>query len=149
MATAYPEYYLYEEIPVVFIEPTEGGLDCLALSNTTGAFDRDMRFVHKIRFGTTADILQLDRVSFIQQVETYRGEHLRGEGPAFALYETIEALEADARRQRRPLSDAEATLVRTLRLESHELFEKSLREKGLTGTPAAPGSFSGRALTDT
>ncbi|MBE1533362.1 hypothetical protein [Actinomadura algeriensis] len=141
MATEYPEYYLYEEIPVVFIEPAEGGLDCLALSKATGAFERDMRFVHKIRFGTTAEIWELDRTEFIQHVEKYRGEHLRGDGPAFALYETIKALEANAQSQRKPLSDAEAALVRTLRFESHELFEKSLREKNLTGTPATPGSF--------
>ncbi|OLT10820.1 hypothetical protein BJF79_25450 [Actinomadura sp. CNU-125] len=98
-----------------------------------------MRFVYKIRFGTTADIQELDRTEFIQHVEKYRAEHLRGEGPVFALYETIEALEANARSQRKPLGDAEAAVVRTLRFESHELFEKSLREKSLTGTPDAPG----------
>ena len=149
MATTFPEYYLYEEIPVVFIEPPDGGLDCLALSRTTGGFERDMRFVHKIRFGTTADIQELDRAEFIQHVEKYRGEHLRGDGPAFALYETIEALEANARSQRKPLGDAEAALVRTLRFESHELFEKSLREKGLTGMPDAPDNLSDGAAGST
>ncbi|MFD0902522.1 hypothetical protein [Actinomadura sediminis] len=140
MATRHPEYYLYEDIPVIFIEPADGGLDCLALSDTNGAFERDMQFAHKTRFGTTADIRELDRAEFIQYVEKYRAEHLRGSGPAFALYETIEALKANARNQRRVLSDAEAALVRTLRSESHELFERSLREQGLTGMPDAPSN---------
>ncbi|OLT23508.1 hypothetical protein BJF79_45955 [Actinomadura sp. CNU-125] len=72
----YPEYYLYEDIPVVFIETPDGGLDCLALSNTTGEFERDMRFVHKIHFGTTADIQEVNREEFLRHVEEYRSKHL-------------------------------------------------------------------------
>ncbi|MFI0350664.1 hypothetical protein [Actinomadura sp. 9N407] len=135
MAARYPEYYLYEETPVVFVEPPGGGLDCLVLSSSTGGFERDLEYVTKIRFGTTADIRTLSRTEFVQRVEEFRGRWLRGDGPVFALYETIGGIEQNARDEARRLTDEEAALVHTLRLRTHELFEAGLQAEGRPGTP--------------
>ncbi|MEU8345925.1 hypothetical protein AB0C74_29855 [Spirillospora sp. NPDC048832] len=137
MAETYPQYYAYEGRPVVFVETPDGGLSILALSARTGEFERDRSYLDKIWFGTTADIETLTRDEFLQRVEEYRGRRLSGDGPAFALYETINGIEDAARAEPRRLTPEEKALIHTLRLRVHELFEAELREQGRQGTPPA------------
>ncbi|MBX6767916.1 MAG: hypothetical protein IRY90_12320 [Actinomadura rubrobrunea] len=135
MAERYPQYYFYERWPVVFVRTPEGGLDCLALSPETGEFERDMSYYRKIRFGTTADIDTVTRDEFIQMVEALRGKRLKGEGPVFALYETIRAIGQNARDERRSLTPEEKALIHSLRVRTHKLFEAELRAQGRRGMP--------------
>jgi hypothetical protein len=125
-----PQYYVYEGRPVIFVRPPGGGLDCLALSPRTGAFERDMSYVRKIRYGTDADIETVTRAEFVQRVEEYRARRLKGDGAVHALYETINGLEDTARAEGRDLTAEEAALVHTLRERTHELFEADLRAQG-------------------
>ncbi|MES9539354.1 MULTISPECIES: hypothetical protein [unclassified Actinomadura] len=135
MAEEYPQYYTYERRPVAFVKAPDGGLFVWALSPRTGEFQLDKSYLDKIWFGTTADIDTLSRDEFIQRVEEYRGRYLRGEGPAYALYETINGLLDAARAEPRPLTPEEKALVHTLRLRVHDLFEAELRAQGRQGTP--------------
>jgi len=130
MSGEYPQYYVYEGRPVVFVEPEGGGLDCLVLSRETGEFVRDMSYVRKIRNGTHADIETLPHAEFVQRVEACRGRTLHGDGTVFALYETVNGLEDAAKAEGRALTDEEAALVRTLRVRTHGLFEDALRADG-------------------
>jgi hypothetical protein len=136
VAEKYPQYYAYEGRPVAFVEAPDGGLLVWALSGRTGEFTLDRSYVDKIWFGTTADIDTLTRDEFVQRVEEYRGRRLRGDGPAYALYETINGLEDASRAEARDLTPEERALIRTLRLRVHDLFEAELREQGRQGTPA-------------
>lgn len=135
MAEQYPQYYTYERRPVIFTETSDGGLAIWALSGHTGEFELNRNYLEKIWFGTTADIETVTRDEFIQLVEEYRARRLKGEGPVFALYETINGLEDAARAERRDLTPEEQALVKTLRLRAHALFEEELRAQGLQGTP--------------
>jgi len=54
---------------------------------------------------------------------------------AFALYETIDAVEQNARDERRSLTPEEEALIHALRVRTHKLFEDELRAKGLRGIP--------------
>ena len=135
MAERYPQYYFYEGWPVVFVRTPDGGLDCLRLSAENGEFVRNMSYVRKIRYGTTADIDTVTRDAFIQMVEALRGERLKGEGPVFALYETIDAVEQKARDEGRWLTPEEEALIHSLRVRTHELFEAELRAQGRRGMP--------------
>lgn len=135
MAEKYPQYYVYEGKPVAFVEAPDGGLLIWALSPRTGAFELDKSYVDKIWFGTTADIDTVSRPEFVQRVEEYRARRLRGEGPVYALYETINGLEDTSRAEARDLTQDEKALVHTLRLRAHELFEAELRAQGRQGTP--------------
>ncbi|MBA9001805.1 hypothetical protein [Thermomonospora cellulosilytica] len=128
-----PEYYLYEEWPVVFVEPPGGGLDCLAMNADTGEFQREMRYYRDIRTKLDANVDRVPREEFVQWVERQRGRHVKGEGPVFALYETIQAVEDTAREQGRTLTDEERALIHTLRLRTHEMFEAAIRERGGIG----------------
>jgi hypothetical protein len=131
-----PEYYLYEEWPVVFVEPPGGGLDCLAMNADTGEFQREMRYYRDIRTRLDANVDRVSRDEFVQWVERQRGKHVRGEGPVFALYETIRAVEDTARDEGRTLTDEERALIHTLRRRTHEMFEAAIRERGGTGVPS-------------
>ena len=125
-----PQYYVYEGRPVIFVEPPDGGLDCLALSPETGEFAREMTYVRKIRYGTHADIETVTRDEFIQRVEDYRARTLKGDGPVYALYETINGLVDTSRAEARNLTPEEAALVHRLRERTHEMFEAELRAQG-------------------
>ena len=57
------------------------------------------------------------------------------EGPVFALYETIDAVEQKARDEGRWLTPEEEALIHSLRVRTHELFEAELRAQGLRGMP--------------
>lgn len=138
MGESYPRYYLYEGRPVAFVATPGGGLSVWALSGRTGEFELNRSYVDKIWFGTTADIDTVSRQEFVQRVEEYRGRRLHGEGPVYALYETINALEDASRAEARALTPDEKALVHSLRLRTHELFEAELRARGRPGTPNDP-----------
>ncbi|MFD0902526.1 hypothetical protein [Actinomadura sediminis] len=135
MAEQYPQYYIYERRPVVFVEAPDGGLRIWALSSKTGEFRLDKSYLEKIWFGTTADVDAVSRPEFVQRVEEYRGRRVHGGGPVYALYETINSLEDTSRAEARDLSPEERVLIHTLRLRTHELFEKRLRAEGRQGLP--------------
>ncbi|GLW65277.1 hypothetical protein Arub01_35210 [Actinomadura rubrobrunea] len=135
VAERYPQYYFYERWPVVFVRTPEGGLECLALSPKTGGFERDMSYYRKILFGTTADIDTVTRDEFIQRVEALRRKRLKGEGPVFALYETIKAMQQKILGAGRRITPEEKALIHALQVRTHKLFEAELRAQGLRGMP--------------
>ncbi|WUH98128.1 hypothetical protein OHR68_32190 [Spirillospora sp. NBC_00431] len=135
MAEEYPQYYRYEGRPVVFVKTPDGGMGVWALSPKTGEFELNMGYLDKIWFGTTADIVTVSREEFIQRVEEYRGRRLKGDGPVYALYETVNSLVDTSRAEARDLTAEENALIHTLRLRTHELFEAELRAQGRQGMP--------------
>jgi hypothetical protein len=135
VAEKYPQYYVYEGKPVVFVESPDGGLFIWALSPRNGEFELDKSYVDKIWFGTTADIDTVSREEFVQRVEEYRARRLRGDGPVYALYETINGLEDTSRAEARNLTAEEKALIHSLRLRTHDLFEAELRAQNRQGTP--------------
>jgi hypothetical protein len=135
VAETYPQYYVDEQRPVVFAQRADGGLDVLALSPETGGFERDKSYAEKIWLGTTANSETVSREEFVQRVEEYRRRHLTGEGPVFAVYETIAGVLDNARAAGRWPTDEGKALVPSLRAHVHELFEADLRGRGLIETP--------------
>jgi hypothetical protein len=133
---SFPEYYVYEGNPSVLMETPDGGLDCQVLDASTGEFERNVSYVGKIMFGTQADIREVTREEFIQWVEKRRGERLQGEGPVFALYDMINALEDQAKADglHRPGTE-ERALIATLRKRTFEMFEADLKALGGKGLP--------------
>lgn len=130
-----PEFFLYEERPVAFVELPDGGLECLAMNWKTGEFQREMRYYRDIRQKLDANVDRLSRAEFVQAVERQRGRHVTGDGPVFALYDTIQAIEDTARDEGRALAPEEQALIHTLRESTHEMFEAAIRERGGIGAP--------------
>lgn len=132
----YPQYFVYDERPVILLETPEGGLDCLAADYRTGAFTRAMRYVAELNFNKSADIDELSFDEFVEAVELFRARNRLGEGAVAALYETMRGLEETASQEgRRRLSTQERALIRSLSARTNKLFDEALRERGLTGTP--------------
>ncbi|MFG2084964.1 MULTISPECIES: hypothetical protein [unclassified Spirillospora] len=131
----YPRYFVYNERPVVLLETPGGGLDCLAADPRGGAFVRAMRYIGELDFNRDADIDELPYEEFVTAVEMYRARKGLGEGTVKALYETMRGLEETALEGGRRLTLEEQALIRSLSKRTNPLFDESLRERGLTGTP--------------
>lgn len=145
----YPRYFVYDERPVVLLETPDGGLDCLAADPRSGAFVRAMRYIGELDFNRDADIDELPFEEFVDAVEMYRARKGLGEGTVKELYDTIRGIDQTAREDGdRRLSAEERALIRSLSKRTNPLFEESLRERGLTGTPqpSPAGSQIARAV---
>ncbi|TDC90353.1 hypothetical protein [Actinomadura sp. 7K507] len=132
----YPRYFVYDERPVVLLETPGGGLDCLAADPRSGAFVRAMRYIGELDFNRDADIDELPFEEFVAAVEMFRARKGLGEGTVMALYETMRGLEETAQEGGgRRLTPEEQALIRSLSKRTNPLFDESLRERGLAGTP--------------
>lgn len=134
----YPQYYFYEERPVVLVQTEDGSLDCQVLDYKSGEFRREMRYYFDILFKFEANSERVTRDEFIQWTERQRAHFVKGEGPVFALYGTVDAVKENAVAEGRHLTDEERALIHTLRERTHEMFEEMLRESGRNGMP--PGT---------
>ncbi|MEM8534914.1 MAG: hypothetical protein AAGF95_29005, partial [Chloroflexota bacterium] len=102
----------------------------------TGDFEPGIELVDELLFAREQEIFRIDdEEEFLQSVERARGRHVKGEGPVFALYETIEALAETVRNERRHFTDKEEALIRGLRRQTHVLFEEHLaQQRAAAGT---------------
>lgn len=132
----YPQYFTYDERPVVLLETANRGLLCLAADFRSGAFVAAMRYIGELDFNRSAEIEELSFEEFVDAVEMFRARKGMGEGTVKALYETMHGLEETARQEgHRQLSPQERALIRSLSKRTNPLFDEALRERGLTPTP--------------
>ncbi|MDG4802788.1 hypothetical protein [Micromonospora sp. WMMD980] len=87
----------------------------------------------KVLFAGGDDVHQIGRDEFVWYVEQERGRNLHGEGPIFALYETVRALEDTIREERRYPTPQEQALVRGIRRRTFVMFEEQLQRAGDPG----------------
>ncbi|MCM0676253.1 hypothetical protein NCC78_16370 [Micromonospora phytophila] len=73
--------------------------------------DTANKLIDKLLFTEGDDIEQLTREEFVQLTEHDRAYYLRGEGPIFALYETVRAMRDAQARERRYPSPTETALM--------------------------------------
>lgn len=136
-----PSYYDYYETPVKFVPTPEGGLTAWRLDRETGGWQPANDIVDEIIFAIGGDIYVRSAERFVQRTEEERGRYLKGEGPIFALYETVKAIEDIAIAERRAYTPEEAALIRGIRRRTFVMFEEQLRQAGDPGadpTIAAP-----------
>ncbi|MER7168403.1 hypothetical protein ABT336_20340 [Micromonospora sp. NPDC000207] len=75
---------------------------------------------------------------FVQETEAFRGHYLSGEGPVFALYETVQSMLDTAEREGRRLTPTEETLIRGIRRKTFVMFEEELQRAGSPGADPDP-----------
>ncbi|MBQ1044649.1 hypothetical protein KBX35_12775 [Micromonospora sp. C32] len=129
-----PRYYDYYDNPVKFVPTSDGGLAAWRLNRSTGGWRPANNIVDEILFAREQEIFVLKADRFVQRVEEERGLSLSGEGPIFALYETVRALAAPAIAERRPFTAEEAALIKGIRRRTFVMFEEQLQQ---AGDPAA------------
>ncbi|WP_433390251.1 hypothetical protein [Micromonospora sp. KLBMP9576] len=135
---ALPAFFNYYETPVKLVADEAGNIAGWRLSKETGGWRRADDVVRKILFVGGDEIEELTREEFIGHTEQDRARYLRGTGPIFALYETVDAIVEQADRERRQLTPTEGALVDGIRRKTFVLFETQLQE---AGDPAADPSL--------
>ncbi len=116
------EYYILELLPVKFV-PIPGGLAVLKMNRDTGVFENGIEYRAR---ALSIDSWYVDHVTednFIQHVESLRSRCLQGEGPLFALYKTMNAIEDAAKAEDRPLTEEEYASRAEMRRQTYAMFQ--------------------------
>ncbi|MFG1673183.1 hypothetical protein [Micromonospora sp. NPDC049282] len=126
-------YYDYYDTPVKILPTTEGGLAAWRLDRGTGGWQRANDIIDEIAYAMGGEIFVRSAGRFVQRVEEERGLSLKGDGPVFALYETVRAIEEQAVAERRAYTPDEAALIRGIRRRTFVMFEEQLQRAGDPG----------------
>jgi hypothetical protein len=116
------EYYIVGLRPVKFVQFPDGGMTVLKMNWETGVFEYGMEYLARA-MSSDSDVDHVTEDEFIQHVESLRSRDLKGEGPIFALYQTINAIEDAAKAQGRTLIDEEYALRAELRRQTYAMFQ--------------------------
>ena len=128
-----PAYFSYYRSPVKMVPTSDGGLMAWRLSIDTGGWEPAIDLVDEILFAVGGEISRLTTDQFVQRTEHARGRYLEGEGPVFALYETVKAIEDAADAERRRLTPHEQALISGIRRKTFVMFEEELLRAGDPG----------------
>ena len=99
------------------------------LSINSGAIEVDGSHIWEARNPRTHEIREVDRSRYVELTEAYRAHFLRGDGPVFALYATIEGIYEYAKACSRRLSVEEGALIRTIRRRTFALWEEEFARR--------------------
>ncbi|WP_229372538.1 hypothetical protein [Umezawaea beigongshangensis] len=102
----------------------------------TGEFEPNNRPIPEILGATsTSEISSLNEEEFVWTTEEIRGE-LRGDGPVFALYETIDAMyEQKEREGRKAFTPEERALIRSIRRRTFRMWEEEAARRAAGEPP--------------
>ncbi|GLY21927.1 hypothetical protein [Micromonospora sp. NBRC 101691] len=134
-----PAYARYYGTPVKMVETPDGGMCAWRVSIDNGGWEKANELIDEILFAREEEIFTLSPEEFVQAVERYRARYLSGQGPIFALYETVKAIVDVEERERRYLDDRERALVRGIRRKTFVMFEEQLRQQGDPGADPSVG----------
>ncbi|MEV0157058.1 hypothetical protein AB0H57_25475 [Micromonospora sp. NPDC050686] len=127
-------FFDYFDSPVKIVSSVGGGRIAWRLSSETGGWTSADRLINKLLLVGGDEIHEISRDQFVQLTERARAHHLKGSGPVFALYETVQAILDVQERERRQLTPTEWALVYGIRRKTFVMFERELQA---TGDPGA------------
>ncbi|RZQ65027.1 hypothetical protein [Amycolatopsis suaedae] len=140
-----PLYFEYYNKTFRIDETPDGGLIGRLYNRSTGRFEPRTDLIHKVLFATsTPEISRLNENDFIDETEQNRAMDLRGDGPIFALYETIDGLYDQAKSENRPLGPDELALMASLRKRTFRMWEEEFARRDA----GEPPSFEYRSELD-
>lgn len=126
-------YYDYYDTPVKVVPTSEGGLTAWRLDRERGGWLPANDIIDEVLFAMGGEVFVRSAERFVQRVEEERGHHLRGDGPVFALYETVKAIEEVAIAEGRAYTPEEAGLITGIRRRTFVMFEEQLQQAGDPG----------------
>ncbi|MEV4655479.1 hypothetical protein [Micromonospora sp. NPDC049301] len=115
------------------VQTPDGGARVWRVSIETGGWQERNDFFVEITLGVGGEIFRRTPEDFVQEVERFRSHYLDGEGPIFALYETVQAIKDVAKAEGRHLTAKEQALIRGIRQRTFVMFEEQLRAAGDPG----------------
>ncbi|MEU5674689.1 hypothetical protein ABZ749_31070 [Micromonospora sp. NPDC047753] len=128
-----PSYYLYYQSPVKIVETPDAGARVWRVAIDTGAWQEKNELFSEIVFDSGGKVFRRSPKDCVQEVERFRAHYLEGEGPIFALYETVQAVRDVAKAEDRHLTPKEQALIRGIRQRTFVMFEEQLRAAGDPG----------------
>jgi len=141
-------FYEYYSWPYRIDETPDGGLTGSILDTRTGRFTEKNEPLRKVMHATsTSDISALDEDEFVQLTERERAENLTGDGPIFALYDTVRATWDTARDEGRRITGEELALVEELYRRTFKMWEEEFARQD-AGEPPSFQYRSKHALKD-
>lgn len=141
-----PSFYKYFGKTYRVESTSDGGLTGYLLNPRTGEFDEKPEHVREVMWAmASSDISKVPEEKFVQETERARAYELKGSGPIFALYETIDGLYAQAKSEDRRLEPQESALIMALRQRTFKMWEDelALRAAGQPPTFRAEPRFPG------
>ncbi|MDT7724707.1 MAG: hypothetical protein QOI21_1283 [Actinomycetota bacterium] len=130
-----PSYFTYYNKTYRIDATPEGGLTGHLLDLETGEFKENNRLIDTVLFNRAGEIDAVDEAEFIDATERERARYLRGDGPIFALYDTIKGLYDQAKSEGRRVTKDELALIKSLRRKTYQLWEDELARRAAGEPP--------------
>ncbi|MFE2613788.1 hypothetical protein ACFXA2_09270 [Micromonospora chalcea] len=137
-----PKFFNYYDSPVKLVATADGGMAGWRLSKDTGGWREANNLINKVLFVGGDEVYEISPEEFVQLTELERSLYLRGDGPIFALYETVRAIEDTLQVERRYPTPQEQALIRGVRRRTFVMFEEQLQQ---AGDPAADPTIAATA----
>ncbi|HET6703728.1 hypothetical protein [Amycolatopsis sp.] len=125
MAVRTPRFYKYYAQTYRIDSAPNGGLVGTLLDLTTGFFVQDSSHIREVMRAMTESHIDgpFNEEKFIQETEFERSHYLTGDGPIFALYDTIKGIDHVVRREERRRTPQEVALIQALRKRTFKMWE--------------------------
>ncbi|WP_103340245.1 hypothetical protein [Amycolatopsis sp. CA-126428] len=140
MAFRTPMFYKYYAQTYRIDSTPDGGLKGTILNLRTGFFeqDQDSSHIRELIWSTTESNIggPFDEEKFVQETEIERNHYLSGDGPIFALYETINGINGTAFREGRRRTPQETALVRALQTRTFKMWEDEAARRAAGEPPS-------------
>ncbi|SDC22811.1 hypothetical protein [Actinokineospora iranica] len=138
-----PMYWEYHGTAFKLEAGPEGEWVGSLLNPETGLFDRDDRPTLDCLFATTTSYITTKPFEeFVWTSERVRSYHLTGDGPIFALYDTIKAIRGQAEAENRRLTGEELAMVKSIYRRTFTMWEEEQKRR----EAGEPPSFEVRQL---
>jgi hypothetical protein len=138
MAFQTPMFYKYYSRTYRIDSTPDGGLVGFLLDLRTGFFVQDSSHIREVIWSTTESNIggPFAEDRFVQETERERDFHLTGDGPIFALYETVAGLHEQARkRESRRLEPQESALVQSIYQRTFKMWEDEAARRAAGEAP--------------
>jgi hypothetical protein len=140
-----PAYHTYLGRPVKLLATPDGGLAMWDFDEETGGWEQANHLVDEVLFAVGGEVSgPMSKDRFIQKVEAERALYVEGEGPVFALYETITAIRDAADKDERELTPTELAMIAGLRRKTYAMFEAELVRRGDPGADVEAAREAGQ-----
>ncbi|MEU7787309.1 hypothetical protein [Amycolatopsis sp. NPDC049159] len=125
MAFQTPRFYKYYAQTYRIDSTPDGGLKGTILNLRTGFFEADSSHIRELIWSTTESNIggPFSEEKFVQETEIERNHYLSGDGPIFALYETINGINGTAFKEGRGRTKQETALVHALQKRTFKMWE--------------------------
>ncbi|MDT7804250.1 MAG: hypothetical protein QOI78_7683 [Actinomycetota bacterium] len=137
MAIHEPTFYRYYAQTYRIDKVPNGGLAGTLLDLRTGFFVQDGSHIHEVLRATTDSNISgpMSEEKFVQETEFARSRYLTGDGPIFALYETVRGIDDLASKEGRRRTPQETALVQALRKRTFKMWEDEATRRAAGEAP--------------